>query len=495
MKKLIDWNLKNKIILHITVIGILVAIILTFLYIKTQKNLIQSMNQVKAESLGSIIEFTIRHIMKEGKADRLSSFMEGITLAGNIRKIRVLNIQGRISHSSSSGEDGSYIDENTLKILKDYFSELDPSGSFIITKKYSIESFQIIKNTEDCLGCHSKQNVINGILEVNFDYSDAVTLLRKSQFQGVIIALVALVVLTFIVLRLFNKIINRPLSLLKGAMIRMQEGDLGIQLPIRKKDEIGNLAESFNILAQKLDRANRKIEDLFNKQMEKAEHLASLGEIAAGLAHEIKNPIAGMKGAIEIIYNKTDETDSSKEVYKEVLIQLDKIDQIIRDLLRFARPKEINIRLISLKDCVESAVKLAQMQVKNKDIQFHFSSSEKNMHARLDADKIQEVLLNLMLNSIGAIDKKGHITITFGSENKKNLKITVTDDGTGINKDQLSQIFQPFFTTKSKGTGLGLSICKKIISAHSGTLGVESEEGKGTTFTILLPVVESKENS
>ncbi|MEE8377823.1 MAG: ATP-binding protein, partial [Candidatus Aminicenantaceae bacterium] len=211
--------------------------------------------------------------------------------------------------------------------------------------------------------------------------------------------------------------------------------------------------------------------------------------------HEIKNPIAGMKGAIEIIYNKTDETDSSKEVYKEVLIQLDKIDQIIRDLLRFARPKEINIRLISLEDCVESAVKLAQMQVKNKDIQFHFSSSEKNIHARLDADKIQEVLLNLMLNSIGAIDKKGHITITFGSENKKNLKITVTDDGKGINKDQLSQIFQPFFTTKSKGTGLGLSICKKIISAHSGTLGVESEEGKGTTFTILLPVVESKENS
>ena len=495
MKNLKDWNLKNKIILHITIIGILVAIILTFLYIKTQKNLIQSMNRVKAETLGSTIDFTIRHIMKEGKADRLSSFMEGITSAGTISKIRVLNTQGRISHSSSSGEDGTYIDENTLKVLKDFFSEQDPSGSFIITKKLSIESFQFIKNTEDCLSCHSKENVINGILEVSFDYSEAVSLLHKSQLQGVIIALVALAVLSFIVLRLFNKLINRPLSQLKNAMKKMQEGDLNVQLPIRKKDEIGSLAESFNILAQKLDTANKKIEDLFNKQMEKAEHLASIGEIAAGLAHDIKNPVAGMKGAIEIIYNKTDESDSNKEVFKEVLIQLDKIDRIIRDLLRYARPKEINIRLISFEDCVESAVKLAQMQVKNKDIQFHFSSGEKSIHTRLDSDKIQEVLLNLMLNSISAIAKKGNITIAFGSENGKNLKITVTDDGTGINKAKLSQIFQPFFTTKSKGTGLGLSICKKTIAAHSGTLEVESEEGKGTTFTILLPVVELKEKS
>lgn len=495
MKNLIDWNLKSKIIFHITIIGILVAIILTFLFIETQKNLIQSMNINKAETLGSTFEFSIRHIMKEGKADRLSTFMQGLTLSSKINRIRVLNTQGKISHSSTPEEDGSYLDENTFRKLKNYFSEPDPSGSFIITHKFSLQAFHIIKNTEDCLKCHSKQNDVNGILEVDFDYSDAVFLLRKSQAQGVIIALVALAILSFIVLRLFNKIINRPLFQLKKAMTRMQEGDLSIHLPIRTKDEIGSLAESFNILAQKLERANRKIENLFNTQMEKAEHLASLGEIAAGLAHEIKNPIAGIKGALEIIHKKTEDSDSNKEIFKEILVQIDKIHQIIQDLMRYARPKEIDIKLVSIEDCVESALKLAQMQVKNKNIQFHVSSKEKNIQVRLDVEKIKEVLLNLMLNSIGAIVNTGNITIAFGTESEKNLKITVTDDGSGINKDQLSQIFQPFFTTKSEGTGLGLSICKKIIAAHSGTLEVESEEGEGTTFRILLPVVESKENS
>ena len=109
----------------------------------------------------------------------------------------------------------------------------------------------------------------------------------------------------------------------------------------------------------------------------------------------------------------------------------------------------------------------------------------------MDADKIQEVMLNLMLNSISAIKEKGNINIELQKKNKKELEIILSDDGAGIKKDHISQIFNPFFTTKSRGTGLGLSICKKIIEAHKGTFKVKSEEGKGTTFHILLPVLET----
>ncbi len=491
MKSLINWKLRSKIILHILVIGTITAAFISYFYTKSQKDIIKSSNQQTANLIGEVIENSILEAMKEGRSDKVQTILDNISASQVTKNLRILSTDGLILISSLANEKGTQITESTHEKLNSFLSDKDKPRRPSFTSQALIQEYRLIKNSKECFTCHDPDKDILGVLEMTFDYSTW----KENRMIGIIVSLAALTILTLIILRLFEKIINRPIFNLKNRMEKIQEGDFSSKVPITKDDEIGDLAKSFNVMITKLEEANKRIAELHEKQMEKAEHLASIGEIAAGLAHDVKNPVAGMKGAIEIIYNKTDETDSNKEVFKEVLIQLDKIDQIIRDLLRYARPKEINIRLIFFEDCVESAVKLAQMQVKSKDIQFLFSSHEKNILARLDADKIQEVLLNLMLNSIGAIDKKGHITIAYGSENEKNLKITVTDDGKGINKDQLSQIFQPFFTTKSKGTGLGLSICKKTIAAHSGTLEVESEEGKGTTFTILLPVVESKENS
>jgi signal transduction histidine kinase len=273
-------------------------------------------------------------------------------------------------------------------------------------------------------------------------------------------------------------------------MKKVQEGDLNIQLSSLKNDEIGSLAQSFSIMVKKLKEANHKIEELFNKQMEKAEHLASIGELAAGLAHEIRNPIAGMKGALEIINEKTDETDQKKEIFTEILLQIEKINNIIQDLLSYAKPKEMSVNLFDPNECVKNAMKLAAPQISDKDIHFHFKGLENGTPAYIDADKIQEVILNLMLNSISAINKKGHITIDLRERNKRGLEIILADNGKGIKKEILSQIFNPFFTTKKRGTGLGLSICKKIIMAHKGSIEVKSQERKGTTFTIRLPVFQ-----
>jgi len=227
--------------------------------------------------------------------------------------------------------------------------------------------------------------------------------------------------------------------------------------------------------------------------MEKAEHLASIGELAAGLAHEIRNPIAGMKGALEIINQKTDEQDPTKEIFTEMLLHIEKINNTVQDLLSYARPKEMSVSLINPNECIQNAIKLATPQMNNKEIHFHFKGLENDDRAQVDADKIQEVMLNLMLNSISSIEKKGNISIELSKRNKQELEINVSDDGAGIKKEHLLQIFNPFFTTKSRGTGLGLSICKKIVDAHSGSIDVKSEERKGTHFTIRLPVLQSKD--
>ncbi len=140
-------------------------------------------------------------------------------------------------------------------------------------------------------------------------------------------------------------------------------------------------------------------------------------------------------------------------------------------------------------ECIIKAIKFAKTQINDKEIDIQFNALNNGTMALMDANKIQEVMLNLIINSISAINKKGLITINLSEKGEKTLEITLSDNGMGIKEDHLSQIFHPFFTTKTKGTGLGLSICKKIIEAHDGTIDVKSKEEEGTTFTIELPVL------
>lgn len=484
-----DWTLKNKIILHVTLIGGITAVLVFFLYLNAQKNVIHTMSRQKAELLSAIIESSIYYSMKaEDLSEHLSSLSE-LASTNDITKIRILDPRGKILRSSAEKEQGGSISSGTLKNLNSYLSGKNPFGTYFIKQPSSILEFRSIKNKKECFGCHDANLEHTGILEVSIDYAPAAVLLRNSQTQAVIISLVALATLAFIIIRLFERLINRPISRLKDKMKRAQEGNLELELSSYKSDEIGSLTKNFDEMLRKLNEANQKVEELYNKQMVKAGHLASIGELAAGLAHEIKNPIAGMKGALEIIIQRTDASDPKKEIFTEMLIQLDKINQVIQDLLVYARPKDIKMGQVDPNKCIQDAIKLAKPHINSKNIRFHFRALENGRLAYIDCNKMQEVLLNLILNSIASIDKKGKISIELHEKDINELEITFMDNGKGIKKEHLSQVFLPFFTTKKTGTGLGLSICKKIIEAHNGSIEVESTENQRTTFTIRLPVL------
>lgn len=491
-KNIRDWSLKHKLILHIFVIGLLTAILLTWLYLRTQKNIILTLSEGKAKLASSTVENSIYPAMKEGNPEKVQRALSDIVISEDINLVRIITPQGNILRSSQADERGGIVDETSLHNLNKFLSR-NYATPYSIKSRSIIQIYQSIENQKVCFGCHSPSQKIIGIIEVDMDYTEAASLLRKSQIMGVLIAVLSLTILTFIILRLFNKLISRPLMQMKDKMAQVQGGDLTIQIQPMKNDEIGDLAASFNSMVQKLKSANKKIQDLFHKQMEKAEHLASLGEIAAGLAHEIKNPIAGMKGALEIIDQKTDAADPKKEIFTEILLQIDRIDHVIQDLLSYARPKEMKQVKVNPNESIENALKLARPQAKDKDILFKYHGLDNNTLIWIDQDKIQEVMLNLMMNSISAIDTSGTIDIRAGKRNEKELEIVVADDGQGIKKEHQSQIFNPFFTTKSRGTGLGLSICKNIIEAHLGSITVESEEKRGTMFVIRLPLAEARE--
>jgi len=220
-------------------------------------------------------------------------------------------------------------------------------------------------------------------------------------------------------------------------------------------------------------------------QIMQSEKLATVGQMAAGLAHEIKNPLAGIAGAIQVLDDTLPSEDERKPVVRQVLDQVKRIDGTIRDLLTYARPKTANLEVTDLHEIIQNALAVVTL-LTNKQINIlrHFDSQVPP--AMLDSELFGQVLTNLFINATQAMGAEGTLTITTSAA-EDGIRIAVRDTGSGMSDSQVARIFDPFYTTKTRGTGLGLPICKRVVEAHNGTISVESQPGKGSEFTITIP--------
>jgi signal transduction histidine kinase len=238
-------------------------------------------------------------------------------------------------------------------------------------------------------------------------------------------------------------------------------------------------------------RENRDlIEHLHRTQMSRAEHLATLGELATGLAHEIRNPLAGIAGVIEIVGRDLPATSPAKAVVKDIRLEIAQINRILTDLLETARPRPPEMRFSNLNTTVEHAVMLARQQVLSRPIKIEFNRAPELPEVEHDSDQMHQVLLNLLINAVQAIDGEGNVLVEMGQEGNT-AQVSVADNGRGIPAQNLPNIFRPFYTTKGNGTGLGLSLARRIVQEHGGQIDVASELGKGTRFTVSLPLQQS----
>ncbi len=296
---------------------------------------------------------------------------------------------------------------------------------------------------------------------------------------AVAICAVLIVVLAYLV--------QRPMVELQEKMAQVGKGDLTTAVSFASRnDEIGDLGRDFNRMVEQLRRNREEIDRLHRTQMSRAEHLATIGEMATGLAHEIRNPLAGIAGVIEIIGRDLPATSPARAVVKDVKHEVTQINRILSDLLETARPRAPQIQSSDLNTTVEHAVMLARQQALSRPISIDLLKSGSLPAVQHDSDQIHQVLLNLLLNSIQAIEGKGLITVELG-ERGDNAVVVVTDNGRGISPDHLPNIFRPFYTTKGHGTGLGLSLARRIVEEHHGHVEVTSVVGKGTKFVVFLP--------
>ena len=275
----------------------------------------------------------------------------------------------------------------------------------------------------------------------------------------------------------------------------ISEGNLDVAVSFSdSNDEFGDLGRKFNYMVQQLRESRLEIETMHRTQMSRAEHLATLGELATGLAHEIRNPLAGIAGVIEIIGRDLPPSSPARAMVKDVRLEINQINRILTDLLETARPHPPRIMKSSLNTTVEHAVMLARQQVLSKPIRITTVLAADLPEVEHDSDQIHQVVLNLLLNAVQAIENSGSVTVTIGSQDDC-ATITVADTGRGMSEQQLSQIFRPFFTTRSAGTGLGLSLVRRIIDEHHGQIAVTSEPGNGSTFQVSIPFVNQAEHA
>src|ERR1700747_3195447 len=319
-----------------------------------------------------------------------------------------------------------------------------------------------------------------------------VSLRDPERHQVLIVAGAGAVAICAVVLLALAYFIQRPMVELQEKLARVGQGELDVSVGFaQRNDEIGDLGRNFNHMVQQLRESREEIERLHRTQMSRAEHFATLGEVATGLAHEIRNPLAGIAGVIEIIGRDLPGSSPARAVVKGVRQEIARINHIVTDLLQTARPHPPKVRKSDLNTTVEHAVMLGRQQGLSKSVEITLHKDPSLPEVEHDTDQIHQVMLNLLLNALQAIDVNGKITVTLKPLGTTAV-VEVADNGRGIPPDHLPNIFRPFYTTKGDGTGLGLSLARRIVEDHQGRIDVERELGRGTEFLITLPIHHSQ---
>jgi two-component system NtrC family sensor kinase len=283
--------------------------------------------------------------------------------------------------------------------------------------------------------------------------------------------------------------VTRPLSDLVDAHRRLADGDMDARVtPQRGRGELATLSRSFNSMAETLKTTQ--------EQLVQKEKLASVGQLAAGVAHEINNPLGTIMLLADVMYNEAPEGDQRREDLNMITEQARRCKGIVFDLLSFARENRVMAQETDVNRLVESVVAEqtraeGQPTPQYKDVYVALDLDPRLPVIQADPDQVRQCLLNLMSNAVDAMETGGGtLTISTRAPDSQHVELVVSDTGEGMSEETISKLFTPFYTTKppGKGTGLGLSIIYGIVKMHRGDISVQSALGQGTTFSILLPV-------
>jgi signal transduction histidine kinase len=479
---------------------ILISIIMTAITwrdIKDTEQSLLSSQKEKTVLLSDRIKHGIMVLMLNNRWQDLQKMMESLVKdSKELREIRIFRPdKGNIVVSSDPDDVGKQIYKEDLERFKKKEYE-----AFLIEKQKKKYASKLtpIDNQPACFKCHGTEKKTLGILDVEISLEEVSRSIQKLKKEHLIDALIGFSLIIGAFLFIIGILIDRPISKMIRTLQKIETGDLSVRMDADAKDEFGILARSFNDMLESLESAKEEIEHAHLVQMQKASRLASLGEIISGIAHEVKNPLTGISCAVQVLQSELDSPGSKKGITTEILTQINRLDKIVKDLLSYAKPKPPQFLHAKINDVIEKALFFVYPEAKKLKVAIETNIEMDFPEMKMDPDQIQQVFLNIMINALQATPEGGKLSISVLQKDykirshhryDKVLEVRFHDSGRGIPPEDLQSIFEPFFTKKTKGTGLGLFISQKIVEEHGGEITVESEVGKGSIFTVYLPIV------
>jgi len=530
-------SLKFKMGVYLLIALTLAVFLFTWMVVRNSREQLLLQTVSHATQLSEAIINSTRFAMLENRPTYIDQIIADIGVQDDISKVRILSKTGKIIHSSQTSEIGTMVDQEAEACLACHLSEktgkdssmterprifVDPEG------RRMLGTTQVIPNEPSCSnsGCHvhKPDQTVLGILDIVYPLATIDRTIRNNTITIVGLALGLVILVALLVTILVNRFVYLPLRDLKTGAGRLAAGDLEKSIPVRSEDEFGELAASFNSMTAALRKSRVDLQDWGNKLEEKVEQatrelqlaqaetarsekLASVGLLAAGIAHELNNPLTGVLTFSHLVRQQMPDDSPEAEDLDLVIRETKRCAAIIRRLLDFAREKKPEMKFSDINKLIRDTVQLIEQSAQSEDIDIIMDLEESLPAIWIDEDLIGQVIMNMLVNARHAIEGKGTIRVRTRNcpERQKSdetgergsmIEIAISDTGCGIPEDNLQRIFDPFFTTKSvgKGTGLGLSVSHGTVRAHGGEIEVDSTVGEGTQFRVYLPAGTSVEN-
>ena len=494
-------TLKVKFVVALVLLASVVIGLSTWWILSLHRGHMLRATQDKVRVMTEAIDRGIYVAMREGRSQDVQLILEEMSRDPDIERIIIFDSQGKILRASEPGLVGQVLDRDRVSR---YLDQPDFSVAGLREGGRLIQSVvKKIRNRRECFPCHGSQATVNGILYVDMSFRQTEEQIAEMERSALWMMLLTAVVLATGGAILMVRLVERPVAGLVRAMAKVEGGDLETRADLPTRDELGRLADSFNTMVERLKAARAEIEVYHQHRMARAERLATLGEIAASLAHEIKNPLAGIAGAVQVMADELPEADPRKEIMHEILTQVHRLDRTVQDLLAFARPGKPDVEPCDIHQVLDRVLILLAENPEAKQMRVVRNYQAGIPRVNADGKQLRQVFLNLILNAVQAMPAGGQITLQTalrGStgadepvprEHGPMVEVAVTDTGPGIPPNILKEIFTPFMTTKRRGTGLGLPVSRRIVEDHGGWITAESPPGQGATFRVFLPLESS----
>lgn len=519
-------TLSRKLITLLLATIVTIFAMLGYFTVRLHRQHLEAATLASAERVSEVIKRSTAYYMLRNDREGLYRTIQTLADQPGMVRVRIFDQDGRISYSSDPHEVSLTVDKRAEACYACHaesrpLARLSRPDRFRIYRSPRGERvlgvITPIENQTSCFNaaCHihpASQRIL-GVLDTNLSLAKTDAQLAESTRLMLAYTVFALLTIGVLSWLFIWRLVDQPIQALKNGTDHLSKGDLGYQIEARSQDEIGDLARSFNAMSEQLRAANdqtatwtrtlegrveektRELKQMY-EQVLRIEKMATVGKMAAVVAHEINNPLAGILTYAKLLrkWLAKDEMHGAKQQEAGQCLDLiagesRRCGDLVKNLLIFSRTTPMNLASIDLRIVVDRTVRLIQHQLELAAISLHVEVATDLPRVLCDSAQIEQVLLALLMNAIDAMPHGGNLWLNVRQNQADEVAMVVRDDGVGIAPDLLPQIFEPFLTTKEGGhsAGLGLAISRSIIERHGGRIDVESELGKGATFTVILP--------